>query len=57
MPAGFERLKYFSRSPHKNYANRNAGAAVGPYSGTVSEQYMSYILPQENGNKTDVRSC
>jgi hypothetical protein len=25
------------------------------YSGTVDEQYVPYITPQENGNKTDVR--
>ena len=31
------------------------GAAVGVYSGTVDEQYVPYIFPQENGNKTDVR--
>ena len=28
---------------------------VGLYSGTVDEQYVPYIMPQENGNKTDVR--
>jgi hypothetical protein len=25
------------------------------YSGTVDEQFFSYIVPQENGNKADVR--
>ena len=24
------------------------------YSGAVDEQYVTYIMPQENGNKTDV---
>jgi beta-galactosidase/evolved beta-galactosidase subunit alpha len=28
---------------------------VGVYSGAVDEQYVPYIVPQENGNKTDVR--
>ena len=28
---------------------------VGLYSGSVDEQYIPYIMPQENGNKTDVR--
>ena len=35
--------------------DRKAGAAVGLYGGTVDEQYVPYIMPQENGNKTDVR--
>ena len=25
------------------------------YSGSVAEQYVPYLIPQENGNKTDVR--
>jgi hypothetical protein len=28
---------------------------VGLYTGTVDAQYVPYITPQENGNKTDVR--
>ncbi len=55
LPAGFETFTWFGRGPHENYIDRNAGAAVGRYSGTVDEQYVPYILPQENGNKTDVR--
>ncbi len=25
------------------------------YSGTVDEQFTNYVVPQENGNKTDAR--
>ena len=25
------------------------------YSGSVAEQYVPYLIPEENGNKTDVR--
>ena len=55
LPVGFEQFSWFGRGPHENYIDRNKGAAVGLYQGTVSEQYVPYILPQENGNKTDVR--
>lgn len=55
LPAGFEALEWFGRGPHENYIDRNAGTPVGRYKGTVSGQYVPYILPQENGNKTDVR--
>ncbi len=55
LPAGFERLTWYGRGPHENYIDRNVGAAVGLYSGTVDEQYVPYIMPQENGNKTEVR--
>lgn len=55
MPPGFEQLTWYGRGPHENYIDRNAGAPVGQYGGAVDEQYVPYIFPQENGNKTDVR--
>ena len=55
MPAGFESLRWFGRGPHENYPDRKRSAAVGLYTGTVTAQYFPYILPQEHGNKTDVR--
>jgi hypothetical protein len=55
LPAGFENVTWYCRGPHENYQDRKAGAAVGLYQGTVDEQYVPYIMPQENGSKTDVR--
>ncbi|MBN2472125.1 MAG: DUF4981 domain-containing protein [Anaerolineae bacterium] len=55
LPLGFEHLTWLGRGPQESYVDRKAGVAVGLYSGTVDEQYVPYILPQENGNKTDVR--
>jgi beta-galactosidase len=52
---GFERFTWFGRGPHESYSDRKVGAAIGLYSSTVAEQYVPYIMPQENGNKTDVR--
>ena len=55
VSSGFERFTWYGRGPHENYIDRNVGAALGLYSGSVDEQYVPYIMPQENGNKTDVR--
>jgi beta-galactosidase/beta-glucuronidase len=55
MPGGYENFSWFGRGPHENYVDRNVGAAIGLYSGSVDEQYVPYIVPQDNGNKTDVR--
>ncbi len=55
LPGGYERFTWYGRGPHETYADRKLGARVGIYSGTVDEQYVPYITPQENGNKTDVR--
>ena len=50
-----EALTWFGRGPHESYVDRKAGAPIGRYQGTVTEQYVPYIVPQENGNKSDVR--
>ena len=55
MPAGFERFDWYGRGPHESHVDRKHSARVGVYGGTVQEQYVPYVRPQENGNKTDVR--
>jgi beta-galactosidase len=55
LPAEFETLRWFGRGPHESYGDRKRGAAVGWYEGTVLGQYVPYVVPQEHGNKTDVR--
>jgi beta-galactosidase len=55
LPGGYENFSWYGRGPHESYADRKQGAPVGVYAGTVDEQYVPYIMPQENGNKTDVR--
>ncbi|RME84896.1 MAG: DUF4981 domain-containing protein [Caldilineae bacterium] len=55
LPPGFEHFTWLGRGPGETYVDRKVGAAVGLYRGTVDEQYVPYIMPQENGNKTDVR--
>jgi beta-galactosidase len=55
LPAEFDSLIWFGRGPHESYWDRKTGAAIDLYEGTVWEQYVPYVRPQENGNKTDVR--
>jgi beta-galactosidase len=55
LPGGYERFTWYGRGPHETYVDRKEGARVGVYSGTVDEQYVPYIVPEENGNKTEVR--
>jgi beta-galactosidase len=55
LQPGLDRLTWFGRGPHENYADRKAGAAVGRYSATVAEMYVPYIVPQEHGGRCDVR--
>ena len=55
LRAPLHTFTWYGRGPHESYADRKESAAVGLYSGSVDEQYVPYIVPQENGNKTDVR--
>ena len=55
LPGEFDRLAWYGRGPHESYSDRKESARMGVYRGTVQEQYVPYIMPQENGNKADVR--
>ncbi len=55
VAAGFESLRWFGRGPQENHIDRWRGYPVGLYSGTVAEQFVPYIMPQENGSKCEVR--
>ncbi len=55
LPGEYEQLSWYGRGPHETYSDRQEGARVGVYRGTVDEQYVPYIVPEENGNKTEVR--
>jgi len=51
----FTNLSWYGLGPQETYCDRKYGAYTSLFSGTVAEQYYPYILPQENGNKEEVR--
>jgi beta-galactosidase len=55
VPGRFDKLTWLGRGPHETYWDRKTGAAFGVYSGSVAEHVHTYVRPQENGNKSDVR--
>jgi len=55
LPKCFENVEWFGLGPHENYIDRNYSSDLGLFKSTVEEQYVPYILPQENGNKSGVR--
>jgi len=54
-PSALEHLQWFGRGPWENYSDRKRSALLGLWETTVTDDYVPYILPQEYGNKTDVR--
>lgn len=55
MPRSFDRVEYYGRGPVENYSDRKGCANIGLYRQSVDEQFYSYIRPQENGTKSDIR--
>lgn len=55
MPKCFSEIEYYGRGPVENYIDRKGNANLGIYRQTVDEQFYSYIRPQENGTKSDIR--
>lgn len=55
LPGTQDQFTWYGRGPHENYIDRKFGAAVDVYASTVRAEYVPYIMPQEYGNKTDVR--
>ncbi len=51
----FENLRYYGRGPWENYIDRCTGSFIGLYESTVTDQFVDYVRPQDNGAKTDVR--
>ena len=55
MPKALDRFDWYGKGPFDAYIDRKEGACFGLYGGSVAEQFVNYIFPQENGNKYDVR--
>ncbi len=51
----FDNVDYYGRGPIENYVDRKSASFVGKYTAKVTDFYVPYIRPQENGNRTDVR--
>lgn len=55
LPGTLKKIDYWGLGPHENYPDRKASAVPGRYQTTVQEMYTPYIMPQENGARTEVR--
>lgn len=55
MPSAYEQMAWFGRGPWDNYADRKESAHKGFWRSTVTDQIDKFVLPQEMGNKENVR--
>ncbi|NBC83565.1 MAG: DUF4981 domain-containing protein [Bacteroidetes bacterium] len=50
-----ENVTWFGLGPHETYPDRKSGAKVGQYKMKIPELFEPYIVPQENGNRSQTR--
>ncbi len=55
MDPEFERMRWYGLGPDDTYADRCSGGKLGIYETLVSDNMAKYLVPQECGNKMDVR--
>ncbi len=51
----YRTITWYGRGPLENYVDRMSGFDVGIYTLDIPDFMEPYIMPQENGNRTDVR--
>lgn len=54
LPKDFKNLQYFGKDA-ENYPDRNAAGCFGVYSTNALDLFEQHVVPQDNGNHSDVR--
>jgi beta-galactosidase len=55
LDPGLDQILWLGRGPHENYSDRKSSAWVGLHHSSVADLQVPYIVPQENGGRTDLR--
>lgn len=55
LDADYDTVNWYGLGPMENYADRKHGAKLGVYENKVQDNMAKYLVPQECGNKCDVR--
>ena len=55
LAKGTEQMRWLGRGPQDSYRDRKEAALVGLHHSRVSDEWTNYVLPQEQGNKEEVR--
>jgi len=53
--ADYENLEWYGLGPEETYVDKTDGAKLGIYQNKVVDNVAAYLVPQESGNKVDVR--
>ena len=56
IPSRYGEISWFGRGPEESYPDRLAAAFLGRYTHRIGELGVTYVVPQENGNRSGVRN-
>jgi beta-galactosidase len=55
IPKEYSEMNWYGKGPWSNYQDKQSGAIVGNFSGSIDDLWTNYVRPQENANRCDVR--
>lgn len=55
IPCSYHKFRWYGLGPEENYCDRSKGARLGIFETTAQENVSHYVIPQECGNRTQVR--
>lgn len=55
IPDSYHKFTWYGLGPDENYCDRSKGARLGIFETTAQENVSQYVIPQECGNRTQVR--
>ena len=55
LNADFDKVTWYGKGPEETYADRNRGGRLSLFKNDVKDNMAKYLVPQECGNKCDVR--
>lgn len=55
LKSELDSFTWYGNGPCESYRDKKEAVTLDVYRGKVDEQFVNYCMPQENGNKTDVR--
>ncbi len=55
LPGSQLNVEWYGMGPHETYPDRQSSGRVDVFRKTVDELWENYIVPQENGNRSQIR--
>lgn len=55
VPYEMEQMEYYGMGPYENYMDLCHHTYIGKFNSTASDEYVSYVKPQEHGNHKNVK--